>query len=29
MNLTYTDRAKDDVEIAFSWYELQRRGLGF
>jgi plasmid stabilization system protein ParE len=29
MKLRYTDRAKDDVEIAFAWYERQRRGLGF
>ncbi|GAW85648.1 conserved hypothetical protein [Bathymodiolus platifrons methanotrophic gill symbiont] len=29
MKLSYTDRAKGDVEIAFSWYERQRRGLGF
>ncbi len=29
MKLRYTDRAKDDVEIAFVWYEKQRRGLGF
>lgn len=29
MKLQYTDRAKGDVEIAFAWYEKQRRGLGF
>ena len=29
MILRYTDRAKDDVELAFAWYEKQRRGLGF
>ena len=29
MKLRYTDRAKDDLEIAFAWYERQRRGLGF
>lgn len=29
MNLRYADRAKDDVELAFEWYEKQRRGLGF
>lgn len=29
MNLRYTDRSKDDVELAFEWYEKQRRGLGF
>ena len=29
MKLRYTDRAKDDVELAFIWYEKQRRGLGF
>lgn len=29
MNLRYTARASDDVELAFVWYERQRRGLGF
>ncbi|MBV5305857.1 MAG: type II toxin-antitoxin system RelE/ParE family toxin [Desulfobulbaceae bacterium] len=29
MRLRYTDRAKNDLEIAFAWYEQQRRGLGF
>jgi len=29
MILRYTDRSKDDVELAFRWYEIQRRGLGF
>ncbi len=29
MKLRYTDRAKEDVELAFAWYERQRRGLGF
>ncbi|MBI4826178.1 MAG: type II toxin-antitoxin system RelE/ParE family toxin [Nitrospirae bacterium] len=29
MILRYTDRAKDDLELAFEWYEKQRRGLGF
>ena len=29
MNLRYTDRSKDDLELAFAWYEKQRRGLGF
>lgn len=29
MNLRYTDRSKDDVELAIAWYERQRRGLGF
>ena len=29
MKLRYTGRAKDDVELAFVWYERQRRGLGF
>ncbi|MFO0795228.1 MAG: type II toxin-antitoxin system RelE/ParE family toxin [Candidatus Brocadiaceae bacterium] len=29
MILRYTDRAKDDIELAFVWYEKQRRGLGF
>lgn len=28
MRLCYTDRAKDDLEIAFDWYEDQRYGLG-
>ena len=26
MRLCYTDRSKDDVELAFAWYEKQRRG---
>ncbi len=29
MKLLYTSRAKKDIEIAFEWYEKQRRGLGF
>ncbi len=29
MIVRYTDRSKDDLEMAFSWYEMQRRGLGF
>lgn len=29
MRLRYTQRAKNDVEFAFEWYEKQRRGLGF
>jgi plasmid stabilization system protein ParE len=29
MNLRYTDRSKDDIEMAFAWYERQRKGLGF
>jgi len=29
MKLRYTERAIDDVEFAFTWYEKQRRGLGF
>ena len=29
MRLQYTDRSKDDIDLAFRWYELQRRGLGF
>ncbi|MBL3601171.1 MAG: type II toxin-antitoxin system RelE/ParE family toxin [gamma proteobacterium endosymbiont of Lamellibrachia anaximandri] len=29
MKLRYTDRARDDLELAFAWYEKQRRGLGF
>jgi len=29
MTLRYTNRAQDDLETAFLWYEKQRRGLGF
>ena len=29
MKLRYTKRAKNDLELAFEWYEKQRRGLGF
>ena len=29
MTLRYTDRAEDDLDTAFAWYEKQRRGLGF
>ena len=29
MTLRYTSRAKDDIELAFVWYERQRRDLGF
>ena len=29
MKLRYTDRAVNDLDLAFSWYERQRRGLGF
>ena len=29
MKLSYTERAKFDVDLAFSWYERQQRGLGF
>ncbi|MDP2682610.1 MAG: type II toxin-antitoxin system RelE/ParE family toxin [Deltaproteobacteria bacterium] len=29
MILRYTDRSIVDVELAFEWYEKQRRGLGF
>jgi plasmid stabilization system protein ParE len=29
MKLRYTAQAKDDLELAFVWYERQRRGLGF
>ena len=29
MKLRYTDRARDDLDLAFAWYERQRRGLGF
>lgn len=28
MNLRYTDRALDDIEVALVWYERQRNGLG-
>lgn len=28
MNLRYTGRARTDLELAFSWYEEQRYGLG-
>ena len=29
MKLRYTSRARNDLIIAFEWYEKQRRGLGF
>ena len=29
MTLRYTNRSKDDLDIAIAWYEKQRRGLGF
>ena len=29
MILHYTDKAKEDVDLAFKWYEEQRQGLGF
>ena len=29
MKLLYTNRSKDDIELAFEWYEKQKRGLGF
>jgi len=29
MKLRYTEIAKDDIELAFVWYERKRRGLGF
>ncbi len=29
MRLRYTGRARDDLDIAFAWYEEQRYGLGF
>ena len=29
MKLRYTDMSKDDIELAFAWYERQRKGLGF
>ncbi len=28
MILRYTDRARNDIELAFMWYEKQRKGLG-
>lgn len=28
MKLRYTSRARVDIELAVSWYERQRRGLG-
>lgn len=28
MNLSYTDRAETDIDIAMGWYENQRQGLG-
>ena len=29
MKLRYTERAIEDMDVAFTWYEKQRRGLGF
>jgi plasmid stabilization system protein ParE len=29
MRLRYTEQARTDLNIAFEWYEQQRRGLGF
>jgi len=29
MTLQYTDKSKEDIELSFRWYELQRKGLGF
>ena len=29
MELRYTDRAIVDLKLAISWYERQRKGLGF
>ena len=29
MKIRYTDKSKEDVDLAFKWYEKQRRGLGF
>lgn len=29
MIIRYTDRARTDLNMAFAWYEKQRRGLGF
>lgn len=28
MKLQYTRRAKDDLELAYAWYERQYKGLG-
>lgn len=28
MHLFYTDKSKDDIELAVIWYEKQRKGLG-
>lgn len=28
MKLYYTERAKEDVELAVKWYEKQQNGLG-
>ena len=28
MSVRYTERAKHDLELAYAWYEKQRRGLG-
>jgi len=28
MNLRYTSRAREDLELAFAWYERQQHGLG-
>ena len=29
MKIRYTVKARGDIEVAFAWYERQRRGLGF
>ena len=29
MKLSYTNKSKEDLDIAIAWYEKQRRGLGF
>lgn len=29
MKLHYTSRSRDDLGLAFEWYEEQRHGLGF
>jgi toxin ParE1/3/4 len=29
MKMRYTERSKEDLDIAMAWYEKQRRGLGF
>lgn len=29
MKIRYTDRAKQELDSAFAWYESRRKGLGF